>query len=188
MKILIASIVLILLFAPGIIAGDTPLTTAERVEAARACSLAYAEVIRENCDLKLKPKITKAIDIDPKWKKRGVRVELPLSTAENLTCVFLCDVVDGKMVPQTIHLNVPWHRQENHPSRSDSFNTLNAGLTGLLTATVAQQQDRENILKQWQEHRRAMIAVGQRKELISGKTKILVGTIPGNAHVTWSVD
>jgi hypothetical protein len=188
MKELIAFIACVSLFAPGIIAGDPPLTTADRIEAAKACSLAYAEIIKDNSELKLKPKITKAIDVDPKWKKRGVRVEMSLSTAEKLTVVFLCDVIDGKMTPETIHLNVPWHRQEDHPSRGDAFDTLTAGLTGLLTATVAQQQDRDDILKQWREHRRAMIAIGQRKELVAGQTKIVVGTIPGSAHVTWSVD
>ncbi len=188
MKELVAMFVCILLFAPGIVAGDPPVTTADRIEAAKACSLTCAEIIKDNCDLKLKPKIVKAVDVDPKWKKRGVRVEMSLNTAEKLTAVFLCDVVDGKMIPRTIHLNVPWHRQEDHPSRGDSFDTLTAGLTGLLTATVAQQQDRDDILKQWHEHRRSMVAIGQRKELVAGETKILVGTIPGNAHVTWSVD
>jgi hypothetical protein len=187
-KELIAFIVLIPMLAPRIIAGGPPLTTADRIETAKACSLAYADIMKTNCELKLKPKITKAIDVDPKWKKRGVRVEVSLNAAEKLTAVFLCDVSEDKMVPRTIHLNVPWHRQEDHPSRGEAFDALTAGLTALLTATVAQQQDRDDILKQWIEHRRAMVAIGQRKELVSGQAKILVGTIPGSAHVTWSVD
>lgn len=188
MKELIACVVGLLLSTPGIVASEPPLTTADRIDAAKACSLAYAEIIKDNCELKLKPKITKAIDVDPKWKKRGVRVEMSLNTSEKLTAVFLCDVINDKMTPRTIHLNVPWHRQEDHPSRVEAFDALTAGLTGVLTATVAQQQDRDDILKQWQEHRRAMVAIGQRKELIAGQTKILVGTIPGAAHVTWSTD
>lgn len=188
MKFLIAFTLCVLSLTPGIIAGDPPLTTANRVDAAKACSLAYAEIIKDNCSLKLKPKITKAVDVDPKWKKRGVRVEMSLSTAEKLTAVFLCDVIDDKMQPRTIHLNVPWHKQEDHPSRADGFDALTAGLTGVLAATVADQQQRDDILKQWQEHRRAMIAIGQRKELKAGDTKILVGTIPGSAHVTWSIE
>lgn len=187
MKHSIAFVMLISVFTPGIIASDPPLTTAERIEAAKACSLAYAEVIKDNCDIKLKPKITKAIDVDPKWKKRGVRVEMSLNAAEKLTAVFLCDVVDGKMVPETIHLNLPWHREEDHPSRGESFETLTGGLTGLLTATVGEQKDRDDILQQWHEHRRPMVAIGKRAELRAGQTKILVGTIPGSAHVTWSM-
>lgn len=188
MKEIIACVVGLFVLAPGIIAGDPPLTTADRIDAAKACSLAYAEVMTENCNLKLKPKLTKAIDVDPKWKKRGVRVEMSLNTSQKLTGVFLCDVIDDKMTPRTIHLNVPWHRQEDHPSRSEAFDTLTAGLTGLLAATVAEQQNRDNILKQWHEHRRPMIAIGQRKELVAGNTKILVGTIPGSAHMTWSTE
>ena len=188
MKELIACVVGLLCFAPGIIAGDPPLTTVDRIDAAKTCSLAYAEVIKDNSDLKLKPKLLKAIDVDPKWKKRGVRVEMSLNTSRKLTAVFLCDVTDEKMTPQTIHLNVPWHRQEDHPSRGEAFDTLTGGLTGLLAATVAEQQNRDDILKQWHEHRRAMIAIGQRKKLVAGNTKILVGTIPGAAHVTWSVE
>lgn len=188
MKNVIACVVGLLMFTPGIISGNPPLTTADRVEAAKTSSLAYAEIIKENCDLKLKPKITKVIDVDPKWKKRGVRVEMSLNTSEKLIAVFLCDVINDKMTPHTIHLYVPWHRQEDHPSRSDAFETLTAGLTGLLAATVAKQEDRDDIFKQWQEHRRAMIAIGQKKELVARNTKILVGTIPGSAHVTWSVE
>ena len=186
MKELFACVVGLLIFAPGIIAGDPPLTTADRIEAAKASVLAYAEIIKKNCDLKLKPKITKAIDVDPKWKKRGVRVEMSLNTAERLTVVFECDVIDGRMTPEKIHLYVPWHRQEDHPSRGDAFETLTAGLTGVLAATVGEQQKRDDILKQWQEHRRAMVAIGQRKEFAAGTGTFLVGTIPGSAHVTWS--
>lgn len=133
---------------------DPPLTEKERMTAAKAVAAETIKSLNEHLDAsdRLPTKFT-VTDNGPKTRAGGLDCVVKLKTPKGAQLNLHLDIIGGEMMIDTANVRIPWHKDQNHPSRQAVQDRSDRYLRAWLAAQKFSEQEQGHILAKWEESR-----------------------------------